>query len=190
MKISQRTLFCCVGVCALLVLVAVVGPSVLSLYYQEKGGRLLDQVLDAKGFGESPNLWLVPPSIDEPALLAQVQAAQEYFEQAVVSNPKNAQAYRWRGRTALLQGQSVQAVEAFSAYVQLRPQNPLGYWELGLAYERMMEYRVETVYWMFAPAENRDTNYFELAWAPTERATLRAATLQTPAVTIETSYCE
>ncbi|MEA3308229.1 MAG: hypothetical protein U9Q70_01775 [Chloroflexota bacterium] len=150
---------------------------------------VLDQVLENTAV-ERENLWLLTPMLSDSTALTFLNEAQTYFQAAAQADPHNAQAQRWLGRVALLRGKPLQAVEHFSDVVQLRPDNPLGYWELGLAYERLMEYQVETVYWMFTSAKASATSSLKLTWTPTETATLRSATLRTPPVTIETPYCE
>ncbi|MDQ7029096.1 MAG: hypothetical protein Q9O62_04635 [Ardenticatenia bacterium] len=68
-------------------------------------------------------------------MLAEQAAAR--FRAAVETDKANSQAYRWLGRASLLLDDPEAAVLTFSAYARLRPKNPLGWWELGLAYERL-----------------------------------------------------
>jgi hypothetical protein len=91
------------------------------------------------------------------------------------------------GRTALLLDEPLTAAEALSAYVGQRPENPLGYWELGLAYQRMARQTEGVVHWAVAPGVARSDAVFA---ADAVTAPVEAAAVETPDVSIGTPYCD
>jgi hypothetical protein len=101
-------------------------PRLIALYHQEQGAHVLARALLAEGRAGEGGLWLEPEPLTRPDAQALAAQALERF-----------QAYRWLGRAALLLDRPGDAVAAFSAAVRLRPHNPLGWWELGLAYDRL-----------------------------------------------------
>ena len=121
----------------LLILLLWLGPRLPALHHQEQGARLLARALLAEGRGEEGSLWLEPQPLTRPE--AQTLAAQALarFDAAIAADPGNFQAHRWLGRAALLLDRPEEAVAAFSAAAHLRPANPLAWWDLGLAYERL-----------------------------------------------------
>jgi len=112
-------------------------PQLVALYYQEQGVRALARALLAEGRAGEGGLWLEPEPLTHPDAQALAAQALERFQAAVQADPANFQAHRWLGRAALLLDRPGDAVAAFSAAVRLRPHNPLGWWDLGLAYERL-----------------------------------------------------
>jgi tetratricopeptide (TPR) repeat protein len=79
-----------------------VGPSVVSAYYVERGGHLLD---------------------DSPG------QARQALQRALRWKPDNAQAYRLLGRAYAAEGQWLLAAEAFSQAADAAPGNPAIRWE-------------------------------------------------------------
>jgi hypothetical protein len=89
----------------------------------------------------------------------------------------------------LLLDEPRKAAEAFSAYVRQRPDNPLGYWELGLAYERLARELERSVYWQFDAG--LDTSYgSSIVASDMVTTSLPMADVETPDVPIDTPYCE
>jgi len=109
----------------------------VALYYQEQGARALARALLAEGRAGEGGLWLEPEPLTRPDAQALAAQALERFQAAIAADPANFQAHRWLGRAALLLDRPGDAVAAFSAAVRLRPDNPLGWWELGLAYDHL-----------------------------------------------------
>jgi hypothetical protein len=175
---------------AVAALAAWLGPSALSLYRQERGGQLLDQALAAEGYDTAQESWPLlwePLTRDEAHALTERAAAR--FRAAVAADPDHAQAHRWLGRTSLLLDEPRKAAEAFSAYVRQRPDNPLGYWELGLAYERLARELERSVYWQFDAG--LDTSYgSSIVASDMVTTSLPMADVETPDVPIDTPYCE
>lgn len=164
------------------------GPRVVSLYEQERGGALLDEALRLEGYDTAEESWPLAweALVDEGAVVLAEEAAAR-FGAAVAADPEHAQARRWVGRAALLLDEPLTAAEALSAYVRGRPENPLGYWELGLAYEGMAG-RVEgAVHWAFEPRADLS----DAAFAPgAVGASLEEAAVETLDVWIGTPYCD
>ncbi len=65
------------------------------------------------------------------------EAAERALQRALRWDPGNAQAYRLLAVAYERQGNAPAAVEALARYVALRPRNPLGYWQLASACERL-----------------------------------------------------
>ncbi|MEM1589198.1 MAG: tetratricopeptide repeat protein, partial [Candidatus Bathyarchaeia archaeon] len=113
------------------------GPRLPALYHQEQGARLLARALMAEGRGEEGGLWLEPEPLTRSEARSLATQALAQLETAVAADPGNFQAHRWLGRAALLLDRPEEAIVAFSAAARLRPANPLAWWDLGLAYERL-----------------------------------------------------
>jgi len=113
-------------------------PRLVTLYRQEQGVRFLLRALLAEGSRREGDPWLNPKPLTRPDAQALVTQAMGRYQSAVQADPANFLAYLWLGRAALLLDQPSNAVAAFSAAVRLRPDNPLGWWELGLAYSRLV----------------------------------------------------
>ncbi len=165
-------------------------PSILSLYQQERGGRLLDQALEAEGHDTQQESWpLLWETLDDREAQALTEQAAARFHAAIAAAPRHSQAHRWLGRALLLLGKPHSAAEAFSTYVNQRPDNPLGYWELGLAYHRLAQQTEINVHWQF-DAE-LDVSPTSLVTASNRgTASLPMAEVETPYRVIETPYCE
>lgn len=126
-----------ISISLLLALVLWLGPRLPALYHQEQGARLLARALMAEGHGGEGGLWLEPEPLTRPEARSLATQALARFEAAVAADPGNFQAHRWMGRAALLLDRPEEAIAAFSAAARLRPANPLAWWDLGLAYERL-----------------------------------------------------
>ncbi len=164
-------------------------PRGLSLYYQEQGGQLLEQALAVEGrlrVRKDPYLLLEPLSSEGGQRLA-AQAAV-HFQAAVRVDETNTQAYRWLGRTAMLIGDPEEAVSDFSTVVRRRPNNPLGYWELGLAYERLTHKVNEATRVEFAELDDKDISTI-INTTQARPLFLSEAVIRTPEVSIDTPYC-
>lgn len=168
-----------------------VAPSVLSLVYLERGGRALDRALALEGRARGDDPWLAPTPLKEPTARAAAEEAISWFHRSIEADKDHAQAYRWLGRAALLLDAPDEAETAFAHYVRLRPDNPLGYWELGLAYERLVRRVVEATYWRLDLHVDKNEDWAIMPGS-TEILTrsLTSAYIETPEVTIETPYCE
>jgi tetratricopeptide (TPR) repeat protein len=187
--LSRRAIFVALGAVVLVAGLAVwLGPWAVSLYQQERGGALLDRALALEEYDTTKESWpLVWEPLMEEDARALVEDAAERFQAAAAADPGHAQARRWAGRAALLLDEPLAAAKAFSAYVRQRPENPLGYWELGLAYERLVRWTEGTVHWAVEPGVALSDSMFA---ADAVVASLDEAEVQTPDVSIGTPYCD
>lgn len=181
-----------IGLVSLIVGAVLAASPVLSLIYLERGGRALDQALALEGYDTTEASWplLWEPLTDSQARRRAIQAT-EHFSAAITADPDHAQPYRWQGRAALLLDEPALAEQAFSTYSRLKPDNPLGYWELGLAYERMARHLADATYWRLDLAID-DSPDWTIMPEVTKTLTdsLTSAYLESPDLAIETPYCE
>ena len=91
-------------------------PWAAGAYYLERGGYNLD----ASG-SAGPRLDL----------------AEEQLQRALTWDPDNAQAYTLLAKLYRLRGDGPRAAEALAHYVNLKPGNPNGYWQLSLVCEQL-----------------------------------------------------
>ncbi len=174
-----------------LVIGTVFGPSVLSIIYLERGGRALDQALVLEGRASAEDPWLAPLPLETTDALEKAEEARVLLRRSTAVKEDHAQAYRWLGRTALLLDAPEEAERAFSHYLRLKPDNPLGYWELGLAYERLARRAADATYWRLDLGVD-DVMDWTIMPEVTKTLTdsLASAYLETPDLMIETPYCE
>lgn len=126
------------GVLLLLGLLWPFGRWGLSLYHQTQGVWLVVRALQAEtaqrpGYG---GVWMQEPLQTAPARQL-VTTAAAHFRAMYRARSDHGPAYRWAGRSAALLGDAQTAIEDFSDYTTLVPQDTLGWWELGMAYERL-----------------------------------------------------
>lgn len=165
-------------------------PRALSLYHLERGGSLLERALAVEGWaeaGEDPYLLLEPLTSEEARRLAGAAAA--HFRAAAEAHGANAQAGRWLGRAAMLLDDPEEAVAAFSVFVHLRPEEPLGYWELGLAYERLARRTQGAIEAEFAPKLDKESELATIDVVPPMTIPFSTAAIETLDVPIDTPYC-
>jgi len=116
-------------VALVLALSAWLGPYALSSYHLEAGGRALDRAL-VPVFPD----WLAPEQIVDAERL---EAGVAHLHQALRWDPRNVQAMRLLVRVHLTQGHPGIALEVLQQALQVRPDNPLLYLELGDVYDSL-----------------------------------------------------
>jgi len=126
------------GLLAFLILailaIIILRPRALALYHQVKGGMILRSViLTAQKTNPNAIACDLEP-VQEDSAHTQLKQAIAHLEAARHYAPKLAQTYLLLGRAFCLYGEPENAVSSYRTYVLLRPQNPLGHLELGLAY--------------------------------------------------------
>lgn len=125
-------------------------PRALGLYYQIKGGQLLQDVL--KSLEDLPDLGLtcdaLPP--DRKALRMKLEQAVIKLNKAHNYDDRNSQAYLYLGHSACLLGEPANAKGYYLTYTQLRPANPLGYLGLGFAEEALGDHLSAVKEWQAA----------------------------------------
>ena len=121
----------------ILILVAALGiwiaPRLLGLYYQVKGGTLLEQAVVDAGVDLSSAIPCSVQPLPESSSTRVDQAIQQ-LQTALAYTPRLAQASLLMGHAECLLGEPISAIEAYQNFIRLRPKNPLGYLELGFAY--------------------------------------------------------
>jgi hypothetical protein len=126
-----------IGSIAILASVAWVFPKALSLYYQVKGGRLLNQALFASESSSQYPFACDALSINTLTEKNRLTLARQNLQKSIGYDPGASQAYLLLGRIECLLGEPTSAVQWYIKYVQLRPKNPLGYLELGFAFANL-----------------------------------------------------
>jgi tetratricopeptide (TPR) repeat protein len=130
----KRTLYFLV-----LVLVMLVVPGgwlvlrTLAQYHQTKGGQLIQNVItNTNGINPEDIICAQDPLTNESSRAIVTQAIQ-HLQASVEYNSHLAHAYLLLGRAFCLLGEPKEAINACQKYINLRPENPLGYLELGFA---------------------------------------------------------
>jgi hypothetical protein len=127
----------------LLVLITILGiglwffPRFLALYYQIKGGQVLENVVEKEAFNELGLVTCSDSSLQSRESRSQVNQAVFDLKLAIKNNSLAPQSYLLLGRAYCLLDEPENAVESYQKYTTLRPDNPLGHWELALAYEQI-----------------------------------------------------
>ena len=118
------------GLLTLIGIGILVTPRALGLYYQIKGGQLLQDVV--KSLEDIPDLGLICDAIppEKKAIRMKLEQAVIKLEKAIKYDNRNSQAYLYLGHSACLIGMPANAKGYYLTYTRLRPANPLGY--LGL----------------------------------------------------------
>lgn len=134
--VSKKFIWVCLIIAAISLSALWVYPHILSLYYEEKGGKLLTEALHISGSDPSAIPCSQDPLTDETAR-AKAEDAVLALNNAVRYNHNLSHAYMLLGRAYCSLGQADQAVEEYRQFINMRPENPLGHLELGFAYERL-----------------------------------------------------
>jgi len=110
-------------------------PFARAIYHQVRGNQYLDKVLEPIGGADSVTTYcLSDPLDDNTKQLAQRSRGQ--LERSLAFSPEIPHTQLQLGRINCLLGDLVAAIDSYITYTELRPENPLGYLELGFAYER------------------------------------------------------
>lgn len=129
-------------------------PYGLSFLHTEAGGRILAAV-----------------EAGDASAQAQLPQAVNHFQQALRWQPDNAYAHRLLGRTYLALDNPQEAVPALTRFTELRPDHPLGHWELALAYEQLWR-------------QGADLHYYDLV------VELPLAQVKAPETPLATPFCK
>ncbi|MBN1668939.1 MAG: hypothetical protein JW862_17740 [Anaerolineales bacterium] len=106
-------------------------PRALSVYHQGQASQILQAVLQTQAAPQAVTTFCHPDLLTPQQRQALGQASA-HLSQAIKWHSAT-QAHLLSGRVACLLGNYESAVSAYDEYTQLRPQNPLGALELGLA---------------------------------------------------------
>lgn len=134
MRRRNKILLGLAGAAALLALGIWLGPRMLGLFYQVRGGLLLEQASRPEGEEQAALFACMQEPISDPERVRQLEQAIGYLEKAVQVDASLAQAYLLMGRGWCLGGEYKEAADSYRIYTRLRTQNPLGLLESGIAY--------------------------------------------------------
>jgi len=125
------------GLLLLLGLLWPLGRWGVGLYHQTRGVWLVVQALQAETahLNSNTGVWL-PAPLTTPLARQWTAEAAAHFQAALRVSPGSRQAARWAGRSAALLDHPDEALKYCSQVVNRTPSDQLGWWELGLAYER------------------------------------------------------
>ncbi len=126
---GQRSAKAFVPAIALLALALWLRPYILSTYYLEKGGKLLEASL----IPVYPDRLAPEQMVDS----AKFQAGVTCLQQAVRWDPRNVQAMRLLARAYLSSGQREAALQILQEALTVRPEYPLLHLELGDVYDNL-----------------------------------------------------
>lgn len=127
-----RVLLAAAGLLLLLAILTWLGLRVAALYYQADAGSRLAAVRAALPNAVAED-YAQPLSPMLPGQAEQLSQAIASLHTSLLYNSDDSQTFLLLGRAQLLAGQAAAAVEAYRTYTRLRPGNPLGHLELGLA---------------------------------------------------------
>lgn len=109
-------------------------PRALALYHQVRGGSILAGVLQTLQKTDPASFACQLGPLVDASTHRKLQQAIAHLEASHKSDARLAQTDLLLGRAYCLDGQMENAINAYRAYTRLRPSNPLGHLELGLAY--------------------------------------------------------
>ncbi len=120
-------------VSGLMVLGLILWRPILGLYYQINAGQLVKKAVDTPGTSGSTFACMEPPIIKG----AERTALEKSLSKLLMSYrfwPSSSQTNLLLGRVYCRLGQYSDAISAYQRFVNLRPKNPLGFTEIGIAY--------------------------------------------------------
>lgn len=145
-----------IGLISIVVIGILVIPRMISTYYQISGGQQVEYVI--KSVENVPDLVMTCEALPKRKQNLKQDLNEAIFKlnRAVRINSNNAQAYYYLGKTHCLMGEPDRAKENFIQYTQLKPDNPLGYIELGFTYERLEDLGAAKHAWEAAELKVKD----------------------------------
>jgi len=112
-------------------------PSGISLFQQMRAGRILDQLLSSNAAERKDTFACELAPLTEKRDRQRLRIALRRLQAAQRANASASHTYLLLGRVNCLLGEPEKAANAFLKYTQLRPENPMGYLELGFAYKAL-----------------------------------------------------
>lgn len=135
MNPKLRSVLVAIGIITLVIIAIILIPRGSSVYYQARGGQQIEYVLrNTEGIDE---LVCKQLSANDEITLKEVNKGIEDLNRAIELNKNNSQAYSYLGKAHCLLGEFEEAKENYLQYLQLRPENPIGYVGLGFVYEKL-----------------------------------------------------
>ncbi len=118
-------------------------PMLEARYHVIRGGRSLATIRERAGNNQNDGsaTWdfTLQPGDDE-----WLSEAEDHLARAISADPSYAQAYFLLGQASMMADRPEQSVDSLEAYIQRKPDNPLGYIHLGFAYEALCQTKVLT----------------------------------------------
>jgi hypothetical protein len=119
---------------AIILILVFSAPRALAFYHQITGGKYLSQALASSGSTGTLTDYCYPPEVNESARTL-AKKARGHLERSLDFYPNFSHTYLQLGRVNCFLQNPKNAVKSYAGFTQRRPENPLGYIELALAYE-------------------------------------------------------
>ena len=139
------TVLIIIGVIQVLLIGYWVIPRAVSLYYQTRGGQIVDRVLSKGELTQWDSIACASPPVTNASTREILKSAEGDLKQAIRFSPNDAHPQLLIGRAYCMLGEPEKAIDAYQKYINLRPANPLGYLELGFAYEAACRAELEAI---------------------------------------------
>jgi tetratricopeptide (TPR) repeat protein len=131
-------------------------PKILALYNQVRGARLLSEAFRTVNGHSSVSFSCSTPPVSDETAKYRLQEAVIVLNKALRYNSASSHPYLLLGRVYCLQGKYKEAVKAYNQYTFMRPENPLGYLELGFAYSEIHDQYATVQAWKAANVTAKD----------------------------------
>jgi len=110
-------------------------PNLAAMYHLARGGQYVASVLEPAHAGSLLTVACSLAPAKDAQTREQLKKARGHLGRALDFNPNLSQAWLGLARANCLLGQPDTAVKSYQTFIELRPENPLGYLELGFALE-------------------------------------------------------
>ena len=156
MNPNLRTILFTIGLVTILVTGILILPRVFGLYYQIKGGHLLQTALNAIEGISDIGLTCDPLPADRKGTRAKVEQALTTLLKSLDYYNQNAQANFYLGQAYCLLGDPISAEKYYLVYRRLKPTNPQGYIGVGFVYEARNDQQAAVRAWKAAGLTPQD----------------------------------
>jgi tetratricopeptide (TPR) repeat protein len=150
-----RLILLLLSLITILGIVALVSPRLLGLYYQIQGGKIIEGVEDKMQASVQKSFSCTLGPTNDARTINQINAAILDLQESIQYNPKLSQSHLLLARAHCLLGNYDNAVKSYGIYTQLKPDNPLGYLEMGFAYEALGKDQLAVENWKSAGVDAR-----------------------------------
>ena len=151
-----RLILFVIGLSTILVVGIFLTPRALGLYYQIKGGQLLQSTLRTTEDVRDLGLTCLAIPKEKKAAISKVEDAAGKLLKALQFDPGNDQAQLYLGQAYCLLGDPEKAKGYYLTYSQSRPNNPLGHIVLGFAYDALENQALAAESWKAAGLTSQD----------------------------------
>lgn len=139
MKPNLRKIFLLAGIAAVILGAVWLTPRVLAVYYQIKGGNILER---AQAIDSANNIDLMlcsNSSTDDRNILLMAGRSLSYLNKAEQLDPMASQTFLLMGRAYCLSGKIPESITSYKKFIKVRKENPVGHLELGFTFESQCE---------------------------------------------------